>query len=514
MKPSRLLLLLASASLWLFSPPPCLGTIWYVDNQARGTESGRSWPDAWKTFQHIVWGPKGVAPGDTLYISGGTRSKTYHERLVIGASGTREMPIFIRVGQEEGHTGRVVLDADGASAPCIRALAKSYIRIDGRVGSASEPRLKVMGSAYSGVAIERESHGFRLSYIEATANKGYGIRVLVDQDDEIGEIDHCVLHDDGIDELWALGNRAVRGSRFGCLKIHHNDIFDWHADAVKISLHGVDFFENKIHDRGVWYDDHPDGIQAWSSYLRIYNNEFYNFLGTGDHYLNSYIRYNPEKQIDVDPSDVLIYNNLFFETMEAPAGSYFRGIELEFCEEIRSARRILVANNVLKGVPYFALRLEFARSLGRGDVSDFVVENNLFQDVALTRSASFWILSGGDGTITYGSHGSEASVVVDYNGLYASLRASRIEVSFRGQVLLSYDRFRAASGCQTHDVTANPLLDGAWRPTAQSPLIGAGVDLSAFFTTDKGLAKRPKGSKWDIGAYQYGGHDTTRDREL
>ena len=36
-----------------------------------------------------------------------------------------------------------------------------------------------------------------------------------------------------------------------------------------------------------------------------------------------------------------------------------------------------------------------------------------------------------------------------------------------------------------------------------SPVIDAGTDLSAYFTTNKDGTTRPQGSAWDIGAYEY-----------
>jgi len=45
-------------------------TDWYVDNTASGANTGTSWTDAWQSFTDISWGS--IAPGDTVYISGGT----------------------------------------------------------------------------------------------------------------------------------------------------------------------------------------------------------------------------------------------------------------------------------------------------------------------------------------------------------------------------------------------------------------------------------------------------------
>jgi hypothetical protein len=54
---------------------------WYVDNAALGVSNGTSWENAWKSFSSVVWGSVGIMPGDTLFISGGATSKTYHDGL-------------------------------------------------------------------------------------------------------------------------------------------------------------------------------------------------------------------------------------------------------------------------------------------------------------------------------------------------------------------------------------------------------------------------------------------------
>jgi hypothetical protein len=100
------------------SPGPVFsGKAWYVDNAVASSGNGQSWATAWNSFSNIQW--SSVKPGDGVFISGGSTSKTYtatsNGLLTISASGTASAPIFIRPGQDAGHNGVVILDGNGHS---------------------------------------------------------------------------------------------------------------------------------------------------------------------------------------------------------------------------------------------------------------------------------------------------------------------------------------------------------------------------------------------------------------
>lgn len=46
----------------------------YVDNAVSSSGNGSSWSQAWMSFSVIDWDI--VEPGDTIYISGGSGTKT------------------------------------------------------------------------------------------------------------------------------------------------------------------------------------------------------------------------------------------------------------------------------------------------------------------------------------------------------------------------------------------------------------------------------------------------------
>ena len=139
-----LILLTVSASgLW--------ATDWYVDKSASGANNGSSWANAWQSFADIVWASIGA--GDTLYISGGVSSKTYNTRLRIDASGASGNPVTVRPGQTSGHSGKVIIDLNGASAQgsAILVSGQSHVSISGRVGD--ECHIVSRDSYYNGLEI-------------------------------------------------------------------------------------------------------------------------------------------------------------------------------------------------------------------------------------------------------------------------------------------------------------------------------------------------------------------------
>lgn len=550
----------------------CYGAVWYVDCQATGQNNGTSWNNAWTSFAGIVWGTQGVSAGDTLYISGGQISKTYtNMTLAPGVSGTLEKPITIQIGQESPHNGSVIIDKAYNNYFGISLSSVSYVNISGQVGTDTTPRIKVTNATFSGINVSGSSHHIDMGYIEVFQNSRNGsgstqnLQFTVTKTPIAGSVHNCIFHDNFFgDEVWLNPNQGGVADTFGAIKFFDNEVYGFHADGIKILNGGVDFYNNKVHDRGLYQADHPDGIQGWGGYLRIWGNHFYNFHRNDDNNVNSYIRYNPDGASghDADPKYVFIFNNIFTDyppftyspasvvthngiTYTASTGHYSkannepgigtystsywsqkgsggaawapgvsytgpdnvrRGLELSFGDStLSSIHHVYVVNNIFCGIPLFGLYVGFKNSMPSNSASDIVIANNVFKDVAQPPQGSAAIIIGnkGDGSITYGSVGSGANVIVDYNSLYASSSSFSAKISYLGSVY-THAEFVAASGCQAHGLTSDPSLGTTFVPASGSPLIAAGANFSNLFTTDKAGEARPTTptSAWTIGAYE------------
>lgn len=102
----------------------------YVDNARAGNGDGTSWASAWNSIGNINWAA--VNPGDVIFISGGTNSKTYSGSVSLNSttgSGTAASPIVIRNATDVGHNGSVIID--GGSSRGINLNGANYLTIRG-----------------------------------------------------------------------------------------------------------------------------------------------------------------------------------------------------------------------------------------------------------------------------------------------------------------------------------------------------------------------------------------------
>jgi hypothetical protein len=260
-----------------------LATLRYVDSSAPAGGDGSSWAKAWQSLTQIG----SLAPGDTVYISGGSTSKTYNMGEWFPKSGTDGNRITYQIGQEAGHNGKVIFSRSGSASQWIWGTPQSTpihdINLDFSVNG--EIRGKVQGypsAINANGTASVKSQRWLIKGIEFDA------QIRMDDANKI-EISHCrwILVDDIDRCIVNMGRNDVSG--FGSNSVHHSE-FNLYYQRGSNSIGGngsdgiantgsIDIYNNRfigVYKTQVVGNQHMDAIQTDGRYIRIYNNYFEN----------------------------------------------------------------------------------------------------------------------------------------------------------------------------------------------------------------------------------------------
>ena len=466
--------------LAIFSPT--LSMNWYVDNQADGSNNGTSWLNAWNSFSYIT----GVKAGDTLYISGGSLSKTYYESLTLGTSGSDGNPVVIKVGQESGHNGTVVIDGQDSSNNCIYIF--NYTTIDGEVNG--QIRLRCENSFQDGIYSQRNSQNITIKYVEVKNcgkdRKYDGIELLQPQD---CVIEYCLIHGNYQNGLKMTGSRGSWGSNI----IRYNEITNNCDDGIS-GRNGLDIYENKIHHQGIFCSTgHPDGIQTMGNYVRIFNNEIY------DNFTQQIILSfdNPNS------GHIQIFNNVIYQTDDTNIKAKFaRGINVRSTRKCKTIEDVIITNNTFVDLNFSGILVKVNRGSIISNRYPIIIKNNIIYNCHLNgRAKKNGIFIGKTGNYD------KNSIIIDYNLLNnGQFGASLIKWKENNY---SNKEFAEKGLGQQHGQTGDPYFvtysqygnDNNFRLKQNSPAIGNGIDLSMYYTID--FNERIRDDKWDIGAFKF-----------
>ena len=450
----------------LFSPAHAAS--WYVDSAATGgARNGRSWTDAWSSFSSIVWGSSGVKAGDTLYISGGTSSKSYSGTFTVGASGTQSSRITIKAGQDSGHNGTVIFNGN-------IVLAQNYVTLDGEYQG--QRHFYLPGRAISGSGAVAPI----IRYVEIS-NVGLGIAMVYGSG---GEFAYNKITGITTDAAIRLNARNQGVSNFDQTLIHDNEI----------QING------QINN-----GNGPDGIQTGDS-VSFYDNFIYSRVGpvTGAEHQDLIQTYGTNYH--------KIYNNIFDSTGDAQVGIDMGG---------STADHIWIFNNIfsntVSNMGTLAVRI-YNSNGSLTSFNDIRIDNNTFVDWALTGS------SYGAAIRLVGNNASASNCSIRNNIFFNCGRGWPV-ILVQGvntsEWSYDYNLFNAGPsgstvsnfGSQAHGQTGIPQFVSYSQGSPSNNLRLSSADTAArdrgvslaYIETDMYGVSRPVGSGYDIGACEYSG---------
>lgn len=368
--------------------------LWYIDNVASGTNAGTSWTNAWESFEDINWGS--INPNDTLYISGGSVNKTYTGQMSITASGTFGNPITISIGQEAGHNGQAIIDAEYIENECIHMSAGSYIIISGEYNG--NPNIKLINGGIYGFRSQGIATSIEIAYLEVTNNgtitAGSGIRFR-----GIGggnnSIHHCEVHANYDDQISCSDEHNA--SSFGYMDIHHNHIYDIVDDGIITKSNGVRIYNNILHDKFAGDIGHPDWINCLDTrFLAVYNNIIYNV--SNDYVGNSLIFLNPYGASYPECTDIYCYNNLIYEDIPTTENLVIGIVFGPTSSPPTSYENIFICNNTIIGTPTWGLTVNVG-TISSANVNNVIVENNIIYNTGTYYEGSSRRTISIDGTV-------------------------------------------------------------------------------------------------------------------
>ena len=437
---------------------PTYGTNYYVDKDATGNNNGTNWLDAWESFASINWSL--IQPGDSIYVSGGTTSKTYTETFSFQKSGIVNNYIVFAAGKSVGHNGNVILDGSSERI----SFTQNYVEVNGFYftgGGGSKGYIKYDAGGPSATS----NHHLRVKNCNFLVSDRAGI--------------YMQYHPHNIEILDNYFEQTVNTSDQGDLIFIRGDVDSGNPWADSISIKG-NTFVNQTENPSA----HSDGFQGlYCKNVWYENNKSYLFNNKTAYTQMYYNNWCSGKQF--------IANNLFY--ISSPASSpfiYVNGYDA-------TLDTVIYYNNTF--VTNYG-RSPFTTILPSGTAGKLVMKNNIFVNTATTVAGAFEVSK-------------MVSVVADYNIFYAPNSSAVIKLDGNN---LTWSQWQS-SGRDAHGYNQQPsfanfdwnfskdkntVLNYDFSLTSNSTGIDDGVDLGARWNTALDNISRPQGSAWDIGAYE------------
>lgn len=489
------------------------GASWYLDNAATGSNSGTSWENAWPDPPSVVWGASGVTAGDTLFISGGSTTKTYTNGFTVGASGTSANRIAIRVGQDAGHNGVVIFDGQQFGNSCTNNAVftvhgRNFLDINGEVSGQKNMRfLNWRNSTNKNLC--------NVIYGDPSSDNRFTFLTISNVNTPIFQ-SWCTNNVVAWCDLTAFGDTclAFNNSRT-------NSLGPWDSTLV---------FSNTFRCAFVWHPDGsgrnaPDGVQCGDS-VSVFNNRFEivwtatetnianhnDYLQTGN---GGWIKWYNNEHVDTQDSqcspahfgaasgfhDIRIYNNVFrFTDNQLLYDPIPQCIRMYNSSGLFGYTNVHILNNLFIDRTNATQAIYLAGDSGDAPGTNNILANNIFVNVGMETGA-IWQLEKTTGAV-------QSAWVITNNIMYhptpANARVNYLDVNYT--VATWKADFDPSTGTNlpawvsyTEYAEANDfrLL------SSDTAALDLGLAFIDTFTTDHNGVTRPQGAAWDIGPFEF-----------
>jgi hypothetical protein len=503
------------------------GTQLYVTQDGSGKMDGASCADA----HPVTWfndptswggGATKIGPGTVVHLCGTFTGAAGTTLLITQGGGAAGNPVTLYFEPGAVLTAPYWRGDDNPGGGAIDASKASYFTVDGGESGIIECSANGTGLTYQEgtLAISMGS----CSHCEVTnltirnlyIHTGTGCEVDQTEVQAISfqagaaydMVDNVVIHDVG----WAISSNASHttiGPNVEIYNIDHGFIFGTDNGTT---ISDILFHDNHVHDYANWDTTaatdcyHHDGIHGFGGATSAVVTDFaaYDNLFDGETGQNFNEHIFLEGTNDGTPwttspsSTSHIFNNVFSVSTNS--------IGIAGLGPVGGSG--VWANNTLTGFsPSYVSTCE-----GFGNTSTSspgaIVENNAVQNCGVLAGGTE-MGPGETGTFTVKTfdYNAYASCNHTYNCFFIDVNATSIDTS-------SFSAWQSMSGYDTHSIadlasSTYFALDSTFHPTASSPLIGKGDNLTSLCTgslaplcKDKAGKPRPTTGAWDIGAFQ------------
>lgn len=498
-----------------FSPPavgqlrmpnvPGAQTNWYVSpNAVAGNNTGTSWANAWVAMRSINWGA--LAPGNNVYVDGGTSGMTYNDDLTFWTWGATNNPIVFHASREVGHNGHiyqnggvgwrawwVTLDgtmSDTAPSEPVTVITNNIGWTITQLGDQGSFNAAVnwqqgVGAVCKGV--ECTGVGNNLSSDSITAVN------LFPSTDTNGLV-ACEFAYNWVHDNWAsglnVGHATGYGLGFGAVNIHHNLIERFRNNGV-VMTRSMDFHHNIVRETLYPAIAHPDGFQGGINNIRIWDNIIGNCEG------HSGSMFYPNLDVGLW-HDFYVVNNVCYETDPQKAGTVGPNSQFSMLGfGSATLSNVWIIGNTWYGVNAVSVALAGSSSFTNHTVSSGII-NNIFMSGPNANP--------GNGVLSVGfATDPVANILVTKNVVSGPQQI----MTFGTNQYNTVAAFNAATGTQNKSNAVSLL----WPEHQLYDLIGAdssakdaGSNVSSFasvvsaITNDINGVTRGLGSGWDMGA--------------